>query len=174
MLLNCSAGEDFWESLGQQGDQSCQILKEINTEYHWKDWCWRWSSSPSATWCEEPTPWWRQEKGMTEDEMAGWHHRLWTPLSAQWRTRKPGMLQVHGVAKSWTWLSEWTTTLTALNVLKTTVLCALHYTNNIIVFISVSLKHLSPKALTALCWTVFFPPGYKLQKLQKFLTLKML
>ena len=33
-----------------------------------------------ATWCEELTHWerlWRQEeKGMTENEMAGWHHRL--------------------------------------------------------------------------------------------------
>ena len=28
MLLNCGVGEDSWESLGQQGDQS--ILKEIN------------------------------------------------------------------------------------------------------------------------------------------------
>ena len=49
---------------------------------------------PLATWCEELThlkrPWcwkdWGQgEKGMTEDEMVGWHHRLnghgfgWTP-----------------------------------------------------------------------------------------------
>ena len=27
------AGEDFWESLGQQGDQTKSILKEINPEY---------------------------------------------------------------------------------------------------------------------------------------------
>ena len=31
MLSNCEAGEDSWESLGLQGDQS--ILKEINPEY---------------------------------------------------------------------------------------------------------------------------------------------
>ena len=31
MLLNCGVGEDSWESLGLQGDQS--ILKEINPEY---------------------------------------------------------------------------------------------------------------------------------------------
>ena len=46
---------------------------------HWKDWCWSWNSSTLATWCKELThlkrPWcW--EKGMTEDEMVGWHHRL--------------------------------------------------------------------------------------------------
>ena len=60
------------------------ILKEINLEYHWKDWCWSWSSNTSATWCKEPThskrPWFwedrKQEKGMTENEMVGWHHWL--------------------------------------------------------------------------------------------------
>ena len=60
------------------------ILKEINHEC-WKDWCWSWSSNTLATWCEELTHWkrpdaekdWRQEeKGMTEDEMTGWHHWL--------------------------------------------------------------------------------------------------
>ena len=48
-------------------------------------WCWNWNSSILATWCEELTHWrdpdagkdWRQEeKGMTEDEMVGWHHWL--------------------------------------------------------------------------------------------------
>ena len=32
MLLNC-IGEDSWEFLGQQGDQTQSILKEINPEY---------------------------------------------------------------------------------------------------------------------------------------------
>ena len=61
------------------------ILKDINPDIHWKDWCWSWSSNTLATWCKEPTHWkrpwcwesWRQEeKAMTEDEMVGWHHRL--------------------------------------------------------------------------------------------------
>ena len=56
---------------------------------------------------------WRwEEKGMTEDEMVGWHHRLnghgfgWTPGVGDGQ----GGLRaaVHGVAKSWTWLSNWT------------------------------------------------------------------
>ena len=33
MVLNCGAREDSLESLGQQGDQTSQILKEINPEY---------------------------------------------------------------------------------------------------------------------------------------------
>ena len=33
MLLNCGVGEDSWESLGLQRDQTQSILKEINPEY---------------------------------------------------------------------------------------------------------------------------------------------
>ena len=33
MLLNCGARQDFWESLGLQGDEAKSILKEINPEY---------------------------------------------------------------------------------------------------------------------------------------------
>ena len=33
MLLNCGFGENSWESLGLQGDQTNQILKEISPEY---------------------------------------------------------------------------------------------------------------------------------------------
>ena len=33
MLLNCGVGEDSSESLGQQGDQTSQSLKEITPEY---------------------------------------------------------------------------------------------------------------------------------------------
>jgi len=33
MFSNCGAGEDSWECLWLQGDQTSQILKEINPEY---------------------------------------------------------------------------------------------------------------------------------------------
>ena len=57
------------------------ILKEISANIHWKDWCWSWNSNTLAIWCEELThlkrPWsWQEEKGMTNDNMVGWHHRL--------------------------------------------------------------------------------------------------
>ena len=61
------------------------ILKESVLNVHWKDWCWSWNSNTLATWCDELThlkrPWcWErlkaEEKGTTEDKMAGWHHRL--------------------------------------------------------------------------------------------------
>ena len=61
------------------------ILKEINLDIPWKDWCWSWSANNLATWCKELTLWkdpdsgknWGQEKkGTREDKMVGWHHWL--------------------------------------------------------------------------------------------------
>ena len=80
---------------------------------HWKDWCWRWSSNTLVTWLEEPTHWkrhWCWEKGMTEDEMAGWHHWLSAHEFDQIPAGNEGQgsqhAAVHGVAKSKTWISE--------------------------------------------------------------------
>ena len=57
---------------------------------------------------------WRQEeKGMTEDEMVGWHHQLngHTSLSKLWELvvdREAWRDAVHGTTKSRTRLSHWT------------------------------------------------------------------
>ena len=56
---------------------------------------------------------WRQEeKGMTEDEMVGWHHwfdaRESEKLQELVMDRKAWHATVHGVTKSWTRLSDWT------------------------------------------------------------------
>ena len=41
--------------------------------------------------------WGREEKGTTEDEMAGWHHwldgRVWVNSGSVWWTGRPGVLQ---------------------------------------------------------------------------------
>ena len=94
MLLNCGVGEDSWESLGLQGDptsspkgdQSWVFIGrtdvEAETPVLWppdaKSWLiWK---DPDAG-----KDWRQEEKGTTEDEMVGWHHRLnghgfgWTP-----------------------------------------------------------------------------------------------
>ena len=67
----------------RRSNQSTQRRSVLDV--HWKDWCWSWNSSTLATSCEELThgkdpdagrDWGQEEKGTTEAEMAGWHHRL--------------------------------------------------------------------------------------------------
>ena len=44
--------------------------------------------------------WGQEEKGTTEDEMVGWHHRLnqheFEQTLGEWRTEKPSVLQTMG------------------------------------------------------------------------------
>ena len=62
---------------------------------------------------------WRQEeKRATEDEMVGWHHQL-NGKEFEWiwemvKDRGAWCAAVHGVAKGWTQLSDWTTTTMSL------------------------------------------------------------
>ena len=55
---------------------------------------------------------WRWEKGMTEDEMAGWHHRLDDMGLSKLRElvidREAWCAVIYGVTKSQTRLSDWT------------------------------------------------------------------
>ena len=89
MLSNCGVGEDSWESLGQQGDQTSNTKRKSTLNVHWKDWCWSWNSNTLVTWCEELTHWkrpwcWERlraggeggNREWTENEMVGWHHRF--------------------------------------------------------------------------------------------------
>ena len=122
MPLNCSVGEDSWESLGLQGDQTNQsILKEVNIEYSWKDWYWSWSSNTLAIWCEEPTDWkrpwwWERLKAGGEGDDRGRDGRMASPIQwtwvwansrRWWRTGKPVMLQSMGLQRvRHDWASE--------------------------------------------------------------------
>ena len=55
--------------------------------------------------------WGQGEKGTTEDEMAGWHHQLMdmsvSNLQELVMDREALRAVIHGVTKSWTWLSDW-------------------------------------------------------------------
>jgi len=90
MLLNCSAREDCWESLGQQRAQTSQSWRKSTPNIHWKGWSW--NSSTLGTWCKELTHWerpwfWERLKAKGEggdSARDGWvasngHEIEWTP-----------------------------------------------------------------------------------------------
>ena len=94
MLLNCGPGEDSWESLNckeiqpvhSKGDQPWDFFGRNDAKAetpvlwlpHVKSWLIGKDSDAGRDWGQE-------EKGTTEDEMAGWHHWFdgcesqWTP-----------------------------------------------------------------------------------------------
>ena len=122
MLLNCGVGQDSWESLGQQGDQTRKSVLNI----HWKDWWWSWSSNTLDIWCEGQTHWkrpWCWERlragGEGDDrEWDGWMASLtqwtwvWTSSGSWWRTGTPGILQS---MESQRVRHDWATELSWLN-----------------------------------------------------------
>ena len=75
MLLNCGAGEDSWESLELQGDQTLigRTDAEAEAPILWSPDAKSWLSREDTDAGED---WGQEEKGTTEDEMVGWHHRL--------------------------------------------------------------------------------------------------
>ena len=85
MLLNCDVGEDSWESYGLQGDQTShpkgnhswifirRTEAKAETPRLWppdgKEWLIGKDTDAGKDWRQE-------EKGTTEDQTVGWHHRL--------------------------------------------------------------------------------------------------
>ena len=77
MLLNCGVGEDSCESLGLQGDPTSpgcsleRLMLRLKLQYfgHLMQ---RVDSVEKTLMLGRD--WGQEEKGTTEDEMAGWHH----------------------------------------------------------------------------------------------------
>ena len=87
MLLNCGAGEDFWESLGLQGDQTSQSQWKSTLNIHWTDWYWSWNSSTLATWYKELTHWqrpWCWERLRTKGKEGDRAWDDWMASLTQW------------------------------------------------------------------------------------------
>ena len=85
MLSNCGVGEDSWESVGLQGDPSSPFWRsalgflwrndaKAETPVLWPPHVKSWLIGKDS---DAGRDWGQEEKGMTEDEMAGWHHWLY-------------------------------------------------------------------------------------------------
>ena len=70
MLLNCGVGEDSWESIG------LQEIKRVNPKRNQSWMCIGRTDAEAETLILWPPDTKQEEKGMTEDEKVGWHHRL--------------------------------------------------------------------------------------------------
>ena len=108
MLLNCGVGEDSWESLGQQGDQTSQCWRKSVLNIHWRADA---SAETSILWPLDAKKWliwkdpgagkdWKQEeKGTTMRWLDGITDSMdmsWASSRRWWRTGKPGVLQSMG------------------------------------------------------------------------------
>ena len=107
--LNCNKiqpvnpkGNQAWIFIGKTGAEAeAPVLWQPDAKY------WLIGKDPDAG-----KDWRQEEKGTTEDEMVGWHHRL----DGHGFEQAPGVVMdrearcatVHGVAKSQTRLSNWT------------------------------------------------------------------
>ena len=132
MLLNSDIGEDSWESLGLQGDQTNQSWRKSVLNIHWKDWCWSWNSNTLVTWCEELIHWkrlWCWERLRAgEGNNRGWNGWMasltqwtwiWVGSGIWWCTGKHGMLQSIGsqrVGHDWAAELNWTELISTMRI----------------------------------------------------------
>jgi len=97
-----SRGDQPWDFFGRN---DAKAETPVLWPPHAKNWLTGKDSDAGRDWGQE-------EKGTTEDEMAGWHHWLdghefeWIPGVVM--DRETWGAAIHGVAKSWTRLSDWT------------------------------------------------------------------
>ena len=137
MLLDCGVGEDSWESLGLQGDQTSpskgdqswiftgRTNAEAEAPILWQPDVKNWLTGKDPDACEELTHWkrpwcWERLKAGGEEDDRGWDGWMasltqwtwvWTSSRSWWWTGKPGLLQSMGsqrVGHNWATELNWT------------------------------------------------------------------
>ena len=120
-----------WRRLLEKSPLDCKEIKSVNPEEN-HSWIFIGKTDAEAetlilwppdgnNWLIGKDPdagqdWKREEKGMTEEQMVGWHHRLetwvWGSSGSWWWTGKPGVLQSIGLQRvrhDWGTELSWTT-----------------------------------------------------------------
>ena len=132
--LNCGVGEDYWESLGLQGDPTSSSWRRSVLGVHSKDWRWSWNSNTrppdSKNWLIGKDPdagkdWRRRRRGR---QRMRWLDRITDSMDMNLSKpleltvdREAWLAAVHRITKSWTRLSDWTEVKVFLSLL--TQLC---------------------------------------------------
>ena len=99
MLLSCGVGEDSWEFLGLQGDETSQSSRKSILNIHWKDWCWSWNSNALAIWSDANN--WLLGKDFYEGRRRRGQWRIrWLIASPTWWT------WVWASSQSWWWTEK--------------------------------------------------------------------
>ena len=107
--LDCKEIQPVHSEGDQPGDFFGRTDAKVETPVLWPPHAKSWLTGEDS---DAGRDWGQKEKRTTQEEMAGWHHGL-DGRESEWlresvMDREAWRAMIHGVAKSRTWLSDWT------------------------------------------------------------------